>query len=87
MFGFDVSVQTLAGLLVAFLAGATAPTYYAQERLRGFGRAMFDRLPYRAPPGMDEEQALLAALESAEDEAQDTDQQTTKTVPKGGNNA
>jgi len=68
MFGFDIPVTELAGLLVAFLAGATAPTYYAQERLRGFGRAVFDRLPYTAPPGMNEEQALAAALESAEEE-------------------
>jgi len=74
MFGFDVPVRTLAGLVLAFLGGSLCPTYYAQERLRGFGRAVFDRLPYRPPPGMEEEQALRAALESAEEEAQETAQ-------------
>lgn len=57
--------------VLSFLAGAACPAYYAQERLRGFGRAMFDRLPYRPPPGMEEEQALRQAVESAEEDAAD----------------
>jgi len=76
MFGYDIPVSQLAGLLVAFLGGATAPTYYAQERLRGFGRSVFDTLPYQPPPGMNEEQALAAALESAEEEQSDNQQAT-----------
>lgn len=68
MLAFDVPVETLAGLLVAFLAGACCPTYYATERLRGFGRVLFARLPYAPPPGMDSEQAMQAALESAEEQ-------------------
>lgn len=59
--------------VLAFLAGAACPAYYAQERLRGFGRAMFDRLPYRPPPGMEEEQALRQAVESAEEDAAEED--------------
>lgn len=54
--------------VLAFLAGATCPTYYAQERLRGFGRAMFARLPYEPPPGMDATQALEEAAESVEED-------------------
>lgn len=70
MFG-DLPLVQLAAVVIAFLAGATCPAYYAQERLRGFGRSMFDRLPYRPPPGMNEEEALQAALESAEEEQAD----------------
>lgn len=68
MFGIDVPVRMLSGLLVAFVAGSTCPTYYATERLRGFGRAMFDTLPYRPPPGMSEDDALREALDSAEEQ-------------------
>ena len=57
----------LAIVLVAFQAGAACPAYYARERLRGFGRAIFDKLPYRPPPGLDEEQALREAAEDADD--------------------
>jgi len=57
----------LAIVLVAFQAGAACPAYYARERLRGFGRAIFDRLPYRPPPGLDEEQALREAAEDADE--------------------
>jgi hypothetical protein len=59
--------QWLAAVVLAFLAGASAPTYYAQERLRGFGRAMADRLPYQPPPGMEADEAMQAAAESAEE--------------------
>ncbi len=72
MFGYDIPTTLLATILVSFLAGSLCPTYYAQERLRGFGRAMFAAIPaYRPPPGMDEQQAMQAALESAEDEQTD----------------
>lgn len=50
------------------LTGAMAPTYYAQERLRGFGRSMFDKLPYKSPPGMEAEEAMLNATETPEED-------------------
>ena len=58
------NVQTLALMLVAFIAGAMCPAYFAQERFRGFGRLVLAKLPYRPPPGMDEE----TAMEEASDE-------------------
>lgn len=63
------SVQMVALALVFFLAGALVPAYYAQERFRGFGRSMVDRLPYRPPPGMNEEEALQSAVESAAEQS------------------
>ncbi|ELY68138.1 hypothetical protein C489_09050 [Natrinema versiforme JCM 10478] len=65
--GFDIPVGLLAAIVVAFLAGACCPTYYATERLRGFGRATFARIPYQPPPGMDRDEAMQAALENAEE--------------------
>ncbi|MFU1780719.1 hypothetical protein ACM16X_04995 [Haloarcula japonica] len=70
--GLLPSASAVAGFVLAFLAGAACPTYYAQERLRGFGRALIDRLPYVPPPGMDEQQALEAAAESAEEQTEET---------------
>lgn len=57
---------TVTTAVLAFAAGATAPTYYAQERMRGFGRSIANRIPYTPPPGMSEQQALEAAQEAAE---------------------
>jgi hypothetical protein len=68
------STGTLAVVVLAFLAGSTVPTYYAQERLRGFGRAVADRLPYRAPAGMDEQEAMQAATEHAAEQQAETDE-------------
>ncbi|MUV87834.1 hypothetical protein GJ631_15055 [Natronomonas sp. CBA1123] len=59
------STGTLALVVLAFLAGATAPTYYAQERLRGFGRAVASRLPYKPPAGMETGEAMEAATQAA----------------------
>lgn len=56
-----IPTEALAAVVVAFLAGAACPVYYAQERLRGFGRAMMSKLPYQPPPGSDEESALVEA--------------------------
>ena len=67
------TVQQLAVALVFFLGGALVPTYYAQERFRGFGRSLVDKLPYHPPPGMDEKEALEAAVESAAETADETD--------------
>jgi hypothetical protein len=61
--------STLALALLAFLSGAACPTYYAQERLRGAGRFVLAKmLPYRPPPGQDEQAAMIEATEPAGDE-------------------
>ena len=60
-----VPMEVIPVVLAAFIAGSLCPTYYAQERFRGFGRAMVSRLPYVAPPAMSEEEALEAAVENA----------------------
>ena len=74
----DVPNPTLLAIvLVAFQAGAACPAYYARERMRGFGRAIFDRLPYRPPPGLEEEEALREAAESVDE---DTDSQPPASV-------
>ena len=62
--------QPAALIALGVLAGALAPTYYAAERLRGFGRAMVSRLPYEPPPGRDPEAAMVAAVDG-ETEADD----------------
>jgi len=63
------TVEQVAIAVVAFQAGAACPVYYYQERLRGFGRKMGDRLPYRPPPGQDEKQALRETSEQADEQA------------------
>jgi hypothetical protein len=66
---FLPNITTLIAFVMGALIGATAPTYYAQERLRGFGRSMFKRLPYEPPPTAESE---TEALEDAtEDETDD----------------
>jgi len=67
-----VPPKAAAAVVAAFLAGAACPAYYAQERFRGFGRAMLDRLPYRPPPGMEETQALREAAKSAEESGENS---------------
>lgn len=57
------SLEALAAVIVAFMAGASCPTYYAQERFRGFGRAMIKKLPYEPPPGLEAEEALQDATD------------------------
>lgn len=58
------NLTVLAAVLIAFFAGAMAPAHYAQERFRGFGRSMVSKLPYKPPPGTEEQ----AAMEEATDE-------------------
>lgn len=55
----------LTWLLLAYLAGAASPYYYAVERLRGFGRLAISRLPYKPPPGMEEGEAMREARKDA----------------------
>ena len=54
-------------LVVGVLIGLSIPTGYGLERLAGFGRAMLSRVPYRAPPGMDEDEALRRTAGAAGD--------------------
>ncbi|WP_435348994.1 hypothetical protein [Haloarchaeobius sp. HRN-SO-5] len=56
-----VAPEVVSAIVLAFIAGATVPTYYAQERLRGFGRVMASKLPYEPPPGKSEQEALEEA--------------------------
>lgn len=58
-----------AGNLMYFVAGVLAalpvPLWYAAERLRGFSRALFSRLPYEPPPGKEEQEAMEEAMQEA----------------------
>ena len=70
MAGIDViagmaagNLPMLAAIVVAYVAGTFTPDKYASERLRGFGRAVASKLPYRPPPGMDETEALQEATD------------------------
>lgn len=74
-----VPVETVAVVVVAFLAGATAPTYYAQERLHRFGRFIASRLPYEPPPGVEPGAALEAATEQAAEQATDDEEDDGET--------
>jgi hypothetical protein len=73
----SIPPEMVALVVTAFLAGAACPVYYAQERLRGFGRAMLAKLPYRAPPGTDAETAMVEA--TSEDATVTTDKSATDT--------
>lgn len=59
-------VELLALAIVCYLAGCATPWYYAQERVRGFGRWLSSRLPYEPPPGEDSGEALQAAVKAGE---------------------
>lgn len=61
--------------VLGLIVGSIAPTYYAGEQLRGFGRAMLEKLPYKPPPGKEEEEALIEATdESVDDASQETEE-------------
>jgi len=62
------SSPQLVAFAVGIFIGSLAPTYYSQERLRGFGRAMMAKLPYQPPPGMQPEEAMMAAVEDVDAE-------------------
>jgi CRISPR/Cas system-associated protein Csm6 len=71
----SIPPETIALVVTAFLAGAACPVYYAQERLRGFGRAMMAKLPYQPPPGKQTEEAMV---EATSEESTDTEPQTDR---------
>ncbi|ACV47825.1 MULTISPECIES: hypothetical protein [Halomicrobium] len=58
--------QTVAFGLLMFLGGMAVPTRYGMERLEGFGRAVASKLPYRPPPGTDEQEAMADAVDGDE---------------------
>ena len=62
------NATTLAMVMLAYLAGAMTPVYYAQERFRGFGRSLASKLPYQPPPGVEEGEAMEAATDEGGDE-------------------
>jgi hypothetical protein len=64
--------------LLSFLAGATAPTYHAQERMRGFGRWLLSRIPYEPPAGLSAEEALVRAREAAEGDVEPDEKETAR---------
>lgn len=79
------TTETAALVVLAFFAGAACPVYYAEERMRGFGRALMNRLPYVPPPGLQEEEAMVAAAQAEADQeaaasssSGAADQQTTE---------
>jgi len=52
------TAELAIAFLFGLLAGLSIPTGYGLERLAGFGRELLSKIPYRAPPGMDEDEAL-----------------------------
>jgi len=55
--------QTLGAVLLAFIGGMSVPTRYGMERVEGFGRLVASKLPYKAPPGTDEQEAMAEAVD------------------------
>lgn len=65
------SANAVAFGVLCLLAGMAVPTAYGIERLQGFGRAVVSKIPYRPPPGMEQEKALRTAVEREESVATD----------------
>ena len=55
--------QTVALAVLMLVAGMAVPTRYGMERVEGFGRAVAAKLPYRPPPGTDEQEAMQEAVD------------------------
>jgi len=47
--GMTVATELIALVVLAFTAGMCVPFRYGIERLRGFGRAVVSKLPYKPP--------------------------------------
>jgi hypothetical protein len=56
----------IAVAIICYIGGMFTPGRFAGERLEGFGRAVASKLPYRPPPGKDEETAMKEATDSDE---------------------
>lgn len=66
----------LMAFVFGLLVGSLAPTYYAGEKLRGFGRAMLNKLPYEPPPGKEKEEALIEATDEDVSEEQEEEKES-----------
>lgn len=64
--------ETVALAVVCILAGMTVPTSYGLERLNGFGRFVVSKLPYKAPPGREETDAMQHAVGIEDETASET---------------
>jgi hypothetical protein len=77
----EIPVPTLADLALvamAWFAGAATPFWWMVERLRGLGRWFLGRMPYRPPPGLDEDEAMRQARrrsDSGDEPDDDPDEQ------------
>ncbi|MDG5778207.1 hypothetical protein VB773_01405 [Haloarculaceae archaeon H-GB2-1] len=58
--------QTLALGVLMLIGGMTVPTGYGIERINGFGRWVVSKLPYKAPPGVETEQAMVEATDAVD---------------------
>lgn len=61
------TVSLTAGLVIGFLGGLTVPTYFAIERLSGFGRWAVSQVPYEPPPGKSEDEAMEEVSRDGDD--------------------
>lgn len=61
-----IDPSVLGQHLLFFVAGLAVPTRYGVERIEGFGRFAAAKLPYKAPPGKEPEQALSEAVHGVE---------------------
>lgn len=66
------TLEQIALVLFGFLIGLPAPYWYAQERIRGFTRAVLIKFPYEPPPGKEADEAMEEAVN------QDVDQEGTR---------
>lgn len=57
------TLEQLGFFIAGVLIGLPAPYWYTQERLRGFARSVFKRLPYEPPPGKDTDEAMEEAVD------------------------
>lgn len=74
------SAEIVAIAVLFLLAGMAVPTRYGIERLEGFGRYVASGLPYKPPPGKDEQTAMQEAVDG--DGEQASNQQQTNTENK-----
>jgi hypothetical protein len=59
-------VEYIALALLFYIGGLVTPWYYAQERMRGFGRWLAAKIPYEPPPGEESGKAMERAVEAGE---------------------
>lgn len=62
------TAENMMYFVTGILAALPVPLWYAAERLRGFSRSMFKKIPYEPPPGKKEEEAMQEAMEEAQED-------------------